>query len=335
MMTPRVVIAAPLYRGAAHVREALGSLLAQTFADFRLVLVDDASPDDTVAVARATAAGDPRVELHVNATRLGMLRNTNRAWALSRERFPEAEFWALGSDHDVWHPRWLERLVAALDARPRAVLAYPLTRRVDAAGRLLRASWRFDTEGLGDPRARLRRGLYRMVSGDMIYGLFRARALDRTGFYAPVLAPDRLLLSELALEGEFVQVPETLWDRRFVGLASLERQRRAFWPEGAPLRTRMPWWIGHSGAFARRHGARAALADYVGPSVAFQVRRRVLNTASAVAAPAVKGALARPAVRAAVTQRALPALRETRMVLERMSDEADGHATTGAQGGGR
>ena len=321
-MAPRVVIGAPLYGQAGHVREALASLLGQTYGDFRLVLVDDASPDDTVAIVRETIAGDPRAELHVNPRRLGMLRNTNRAWALSRARFPEAEFWALGSDHDLWHPRWLERLVAALDAHRAAVLAYPLTRRVDAEGRPLRAAWRFDTEGVADPRARLRRGLYRMVSGDMIYGLFRTAALDRTGFYAPVLAPDRLLLSELTLEGEFVQVPETLWDRRFAGLASLERQRRAFWPEGAPLRSRLPWWVAHSGRFGRRHGTRAALADYVPASVAFQVRRRVLETASSVAAPAVKGALRRPAVRRAVAQGVIPAVRETREVLQRLGEEA-------------
>ena len=322
-MGPRVVIGAPLYGQAAHVGEALASLLGQSYGDFRLVLVDDDSPDGTVDAVRATIAGDPRAELHVNPRRLGMLRNTNRAWALARARFPDAEFWALGSDHDVWHPRWLERLVDALDAHPGAVLAYPLTRRIDADGRPLRTAWRFDTEGVADPRARLRRGLYRMVSGDMIYGLFRAAALDRTGFYAPVLAPDRLLLSELALAGEFVQVPETLWDRRFVGLASLDRQRRAFWPEGAPLRTRLPWWMTHSGRFGRRHGARAALTDYVPASVAVQVRRRALETASTVAAPAVKGALRRPAVREAVTRRAIPALREARVVLDRLSDEAE------------
>ena len=319
----RVVIAAPLFDKAAYLPAAVESLLAQTYADFALLLIDDRSDDATEEIARGFAAADPRVEYHRNPRRLGMLGNTNRAFTLARERHPEAEFWALGSDHDIWDPRWLATMVALLDAHPEAVLAYPLTRRVDAEGRPLRAAWRFDTEGVADPRARLRRGLYRMVSGDMIYGLFRAAALDRTGFYAPVLAPDRLLLSELTLEGEFVQVPETLWDRRFAGLASLERQRRAFWPEGAPLRSRLPWWVAHSGRFGRRHGTRAALADYVPASVAFQVRRRVLDTASTVAAPAVKGALRRPAVREAVTRGAIPALREARVVLDRLSDEAE------------
>jgi len=319
---PRAVIAAPLYGQSAHVTTALESLLAQTFTDFRLVLVDDASPDDTVTVVRDVVAGDPRVELHVNAARLGMLRNTNRAWALSRARFPHAEYWALGSDHDVWAPRWLERLVTTLDERPAAVLAYPLNRRVDAAGRVLRGPWRFTTQGVEEPHVRLRRALYRMVSGDMIYGLFRARALDRSGFYAPVLAPDRLLLSELALQGEFVQVPEVLWDRRFAGLASLERQRRAFWPEGdVPAHTRLPWWLVHSAAFSHRHGASPALAHYLPASAAFQVRRLALRTASATAAPAVKSALRRQRIHDVAGRQVLPALRETRAVLERMTAE--------------
>jgi len=321
---PRVVLGVPLYGQAAHLRAALGSLLAQTYEDLALVLVDDASPDGTVAVAREVAGDDPRVRLEVNPERIGMLHNTQRAWALARERHPEAEFFALGSDHDVWHPRWLERLVGALEDRPEAVLAYPLTRRIDADGRVLRGSFRFETRGMADPRARLRHALARMVSGDMIYGLFRARELDAVGHYRPVLAPDRLLLSELALRGEFVQVPEALWDRRFAGLASLERQRQVFWPAGdPPAHARLPWFLVHTAVAAREHGAGLALRDYLPASLAFQVRSRAERTGSAVAAPAVKDALRRPAVREVARRRVLPALRETRSVLARLTQEAE------------
>jgi glycosyltransferase involved in cell wall biosynthesis len=319
---PRVVIAAPLYGQAQHLGEALASLRAQTFADFRLVLVDDCSPDDTVALARAAAVDDPRLEVHVNPRRLGMLENTNRAWSLSRERHPEAELWALASDHDVWEPAWLERLVAALDASPRAVLAYPRTQRIDADGRVVRGSWRFDTEGVTDPHERLHRCLRRMVSGDMIYGLFRAAPLDRLGFYRPVLAPDRLLLSELALEGEFVQVPEVLWSRRHVGLASLDRQRRAFWPDApAPASARGPWWMAHTREAARRHGAAFAARHYVPPSLAFQVRSRAHRLFGAAVVPPVRAAVRSPQGRRVVRGAVLPAVRTSREVLERLTDE--------------
>jgi glycosyltransferase involved in cell wall biosynthesis len=319
---PRVVIAAPLYGQAGPLREALASLLSQTFEDFRLVLVDDRSQDETVDVVRALA--DPRVELHVNERRLGMLGNTNRAWAMSRAAYPDATYWALGSDHDVWAPTWLERLVEALDARPQAVLAYPRTRRVDAAGRTVAESWSFSTEGIADPRARLRHALSRMVSGDMIYGLFRAQALDRHGFYRPVLAPDRLLLSELALDGEFVQVPEVLWSRRYVNRGLLSRQRAAFWPDRRPpLAAHLPWWTVHAGEYARRHGTGSALRDYVPASLAFQARSRTLRAADAVLAPPVKAVLRHEPIRRATADRVIPALRATREVLERLAEERD------------
>ena len=322
-VTARVVIGAPLYGQSRQLRVALGSLLAQTYEDFALVLVDDRSPDDTVAVARELAGDDPRVSIHVNPRRLGMLANTNRAWQLSRALHPAAEFWALGSDHDIWRPAWMKRLVAALDANPRAVLAYPLTERIDAVGRTVSGSFRFATEGVADPRARLRKGLRSMVSGDMIYGLFRASALDGVGFYRPVLAPDRLLLSELALQGEFVQVPELLWSRRYVGLASLRRQREVFWPQGAPARTRLPWWLVHTGAFAREHGVARAALDYAPASAYFQLRSRALRASNTIAAPAIKAALREPQVRRSVRRFALPLIRETREVLDRLVREAD------------
>jgi glycosyltransferase involved in cell wall biosynthesis len=320
---PRVVLGAPLYGQAGPLRAALESLLAQTFTDFRLVLVDDRSPDDTLAVAREHAAADPRVEVHENPRRLGMLANTNRAFGLARAAWPEAPYWALASDHDLWAPTWLERLVDALDARPEAVLAYPLTCRIDAGGTVVRGPWRFDTAGVDDPRERVRRSLRAMVSGDMIYGLFRASALDRTGFYRPVLAPDRLLLGELARLGQFVQVPELLWARRYVGLAALDRQRRAFWPDGdAPLRSHLPWWLVHAGAAGRREGAGAALRDWLPSLARFQARARVLQARDAALGPPVRAVLRSPRVRRVAGERALPAVRETRAVLERLLEEA-------------
>ncbi len=46
-------------------------------------------------------------------------------FALAHERHPEAEYFAWTSDHDLWHPCWLERLVETLDAHADVVLGYP------------------------------------------------------------------------------------------------------------------------------------------------------------------------------------------------------------------
>jgi glycosyltransferase involved in cell wall biosynthesis len=292
---PRVVIAAPLFNKAVYLESAVASLLAQTYRDFALLLIDDRSDDATGEIARRFAAADARVEYHLNPRRLGMLGNTNRAFALARERHPGAEFWALGSDHDLWAPRWLESLVGLLDAHPEAVLAYPQSVRIDEHGmpydRGGKPPWRSQTLGLDDARARLGEAYRGMVAGDMIYGLFRARALDELGrLYRPVLVPDRLLLSELALRGAAVQAPEVLWRRRFRGLATLERQRTAFFLDAVPPYARLPWWAQHTGALAvayvwhgegaprigRMEGARFAVT-YLRLALAHRARRRLVR----------------------------------------------------------
>jgi hypothetical protein len=62
-----------------------------------------------------------------------------------------------------------------------------------------------------------------------------------------VLVPDRLLFSELALYGQFKQVPQVLWFRRWYGnIFSLERQRVSFFPNGKPLYAYLPWWVSHA-----------------------------------------------------------------------------------------
>jgi glycosyltransferase involved in cell wall biosynthesis len=321
----RTVLTAPVYQGEAHLERAVRSLLAQTCADFRLLLVDDASSDGTVAVARALASEDARIEVHVNPTRLGMLGNTRRAWALARERHPDAEFVALASDHDVWAPNWLETLIATLDASPRAVLAYPLTARIDGAGEPIAGlrTWRCATTGEPDPYRRLRRAYRCMVAGDMIYGLMRADAFARVGTYRGVLVPDRLLLSQLALEGEFAQVPRVLWYRRFVGLADLDRQRRAFWPDGAPGYARLPWWITHAGLVASERRFRLAL-ELLAAGGRLRMLRRVQALRRAVGRRLegpVRQALALRPVRTVVRRRWLPVPADTQAVLERLLEE--------------
>jgi glycosyltransferase involved in cell wall biosynthesis len=228
--------------------QAVESLLGQTDPDLALVLVDDRSTDATESIARAFARADPRISVYRNATRLGLLENTRKAHRLARDLHPEARYFAFASDHDLWHPSWLAQLVAALEAHEDAVLAYPHVQRIDENGEVLsrREIKSFDTVGLASPRFRFTATLKQTTAGDMIYGLFRADELGEVGGYRPVLLPDRLLLAELALRGEFVQVPEVLWSRRFERPWSRRRQRDASFPDGLPAGAYVPWWLVHA-----------------------------------------------------------------------------------------
>jgi Glycosyl transferase family 2 len=256
--TPRAVIAAPLYSKADYLPRSIESLLAQTEGDFALLLVDDCSTDATQAVAERYAASDPRVTYHRNPERLGMIANKRRCYQLARERFPDLHYFAWGTDHDIWRPGWLEELTAALDEYPEAVLAYPRNVRIDGDGNVVREPWVCDTLGQKSARRRVQRVCYGINAGTIVYGLYRAQALERAAVMRFVLNPDRLLMLELAAQGEFVQVPQVLWERRFVGLATTARQRAAFFPRGAPLSTRIPSWITHASVFLWTYAIRAA-----------------------------------------------------------------------------
>jgi glycosyltransferase involved in cell wall biosynthesis len=244
---PRVVISAILFNHAREFREALESVLAQTYEDFALLLVDDGSTDETPAIAREYEAIDSRVTYVANAERLGMVGNSVHAFELARQKYPEAEYFAWASDHDLWHPRWLQQLVDTLDAYPDVVIAYPLNRRIGVHGEILaRKPWSFDTFGITDPWQRVTKSVRGMSAGNMVYALYRADVLARAGVYRRILVPDRLLMTELAIYGQFKQVPQVLWFRRWYGrIFSLGRQRANFFPGRRPLYMYAPWWISH------------------------------------------------------------------------------------------
>ena len=259
----RTVIGVPLYNHAEHLDAALESLLGQATAGFALVLVDDRSDDGTADIARRWAARDPRVHFRSNDDRLGLVGNWRRCFELARELHPRAEYFAWASDHDLWEPRWLETLVAELDAHPEAVLGYPFTERFEGHKDV---RWRkgFSTAGVASAADRLRRGCSSMYAGDMVYGLMRADALARCGVFRRVLGPDRLLMCELAMQGEFREVPDVLWRRRVTGSAERRRHRRAIFPRRAPLHTYLTPWMVHCAVLLWVYGVRGGGRPEIG-----------------------------------------------------------------------
>ena len=110
-----VTVLVPSFRHEAYVEEALRSVLAQTYPNFKLLVVDDRSPDATVARARAVV--DSRLEVVVNASNVG-LGNSVLA-ALERIDTP---YVALLNSDDLFHPERLRRCREALQTNAKAQL---------------------------------------------------------------------------------------------------------------------------------------------------------------------------------------------------------------------
>ncbi|MFN8644859.1 MAG: glycosyltransferase [Candidatus Binatia bacterium] len=126
---PRVSVVIPSFNHAAFVAEAVRSVLAQTLGDLEIVVVDDGSDDDSVAVLRGIA--DARLQVHAQANQ-GAHAAINAGLARAR-----GDVLAVLNSDDAFHPQRLARAVAALDADPAVGLVGSHVEVVDASGRRL------------------------------------------------------------------------------------------------------------------------------------------------------------------------------------------------------
>jgi glycosyl transferase family 2 len=249
----RVVIGVPVLNGADHLEEAMDSLLMQSYEDFSLVVVDNSSTDATPDIVRRHMTRDQRVRYRRNSETVGMVENWRRTFRAAGEEFGDFEYFAFGSDHDIWHPHWLESLINELDADPAVVVAFPMMVPIRQDGTTIE-NWKggrhWDTAGLTDSVERVRRVAPGMSVLNVAYGLYRARALERCGICPATLGPDRLLMTQLAVLGTFKQVPRELWMRRFWSPQRLSQRARLF-SGRPPLHTYLPTGLVHAGVLFR------------------------------------------------------------------------------------
>lgn len=125
---PRVSVCIPVYNGAGYIAECMESILAQSFADFELIVCDNCSTDDTEAIVRSYA--DPRVRYIRNGKNLGLVGNANRCLQVA-----SSEYVCLFHHDDVMLRENLARKVAVLDAHPGVGFVHSNLLLIDEAGR--------------------------------------------------------------------------------------------------------------------------------------------------------------------------------------------------------
>ncbi|WP_277023213.1 MULTISPECIES: glycosyltransferase family 2 protein [Paracoccus] len=107
---PVVSVIMANYRGAAHLARAMASVLAQTERRLELILADDASDDDSVAIARRFAEQDPRVRVIASTRNAGPAATRNLALDMA-----EGTWIAVVDSDDLIHPERLARLIGAAE----------------------------------------------------------------------------------------------------------------------------------------------------------------------------------------------------------------------------
>lgn len=210
MSTPRLSVGMPVFNGEKYLAESLRSLLVQEFEDFELIISDNASTDRTEEICREYASKDRRIQYHRLDTNYGAAANYNRVFELARARYFK---WA--AHDDVCAPSYLGRCVTILDgSRSGPVLTYGKTVLIDEDGAVIRNYEDHLDLRSALPHQRFRSLLQNLVLCNALVGVIRSDALRATRLIQGFAASDVVLLAELALRGEFWEIPEPLFFRR-------------------------------------------------------------------------------------------------------------------------
>lgn len=109
-MMPRVSIILPTYNAQKTLKKTIDSVREQTFSDWELLILDDASTDDTVAIARECEGQDDRIRVIVNSGNQGVAATRNRGIQEAR-----GEYVAFLDSDDTWLSGKLERQIEKLE----------------------------------------------------------------------------------------------------------------------------------------------------------------------------------------------------------------------------
>ena len=122
---PLVSVVTPAYNVAEYLRECIESVLAQTYTNWEYTIVNNASTDETRAIAREFAARDPRIRVVDNATTVPVIANHNIAF---RQVSPQARYCKVVEGDDWIYPACLERMVALAEQHPSIAIVSAFSR---------------------------------------------------------------------------------------------------------------------------------------------------------------------------------------------------------------
>jgi len=206
---PRLSIGLPVYNGERFLAQAIESLLAQTYGDFRLIISDNASTDRTQDLCRYYASRDARIVYERTTENRGAVWNLNRV-----VRLADSELFKWAAHDDICEPQFVERCVDVLDRRPNVVLCYTQSHIIDENGDIVSACTSRVNAAAATPGERFHSVMRYLTLTHMLFGVMRLEVLRRTRLHGRYPTADMTLVAELALRGELFEVAEPLFFRR-------------------------------------------------------------------------------------------------------------------------
>ena len=212
-MNDLISIVLPVYNGAKYLRESLDSVLAQTYTNWELLIVDDCSKDETPDIAQEYAQRDSRIRYYRNEENLRLPRNLNKGFSLTR-----GDYLTWTSDDNRYRPEALEKMYQALQENANAQLVYASYDVID------------ENDNLIETYIAKKGSIKRLVGFNTVGAcfLYTRKAYEAVGDYdhEMILVEDYDYWQRIAMRFKTVTVEQILYDyRRHSGaLTSTMRQ---------------------------------------------------------------------------------------------------------------
>jgi glycosyltransferase involved in cell wall biosynthesis len=221
MNTPLVSILLCTYNRASFIAQAIESVLTQTFRDWELLILDDASADNTQAVVAQYTNHDPRIHYFQNEKNLGIAANRNQGLALA-----QGQYLAVLDSDDVWLDQdKLKKQIEFLETHPDHALVGTWLNLIDATGQSV-GTLRFETSNTSIHHRLLRSNQFGHSS--VLYRLALAREV---GGYTPALeiGEDYDLWLKLGRSYKLTNLPEYATAYRVHSESITKRKKLTGW----------------------------------------------------------------------------------------------------------
>ncbi|HEY9046532.1 MAG TPA: glycosyltransferase [Ohtaekwangia sp.] len=190
-MPAKIFIFIPAYNSAKYISEAIDSVLSQTFTDWELLIIDDASGDDTFSIAQSYSARNSRIKALKNESNLGMLANWNKGIS-----FCNAPYFVKLDADDIWHPEILQSSLDILEAIPEVALVFTKYITIDSNGRITGNEMQLPDFAREKPFScvpLVNLGAHKMLGFPVLrqgLSIIRKKVFDEIGVYAHLLTPE-------------------------------------------------------------------------------------------------------------------------------------------------
>lgn len=207
-----IVIAIPVYNEENYIAECIESVLNQTFTDFRLLIADNNSTDDTSAICRYFEKKDSRVKVVKHNKNFGSLQNFIYCQKMTESKY----FMWLGA-HDFIHPTFLQKHFDYMEQNPMCSASYSNTQWIDELSNKTRTTNGSDiylidrNASPAEKYATCAKNLYECTAVNQFSR--RSSILD-TSFCKHPSNLDHVILCHMIAYGYFNHIPEELYFRR-------------------------------------------------------------------------------------------------------------------------